>query len=158
MTAGTLAFKIVVFALQVSGRSVALSGAGHHDWREVAKGKARQRGMALGRRRAGKRATRRHVIGAKRARQTRCGPPSRTELRRHRLHLRCSSSTIMSLLLPRALRSPALQQSARLGLRSFVGIARDGTQPGAPRGWTPTPFVTETVVCVRLQHLWMEAD
>ncbi|KAK7710554.1 hypothetical protein SLS57_008321 [Botryosphaeria dothidea] len=50
----------------------------------------------------------------------------------------------MSILLPRTLRSPVFQQSTRLGLRAFTGLSRDA-QPGAPRGWTPTPFVTETV-------------
>ncbi|KAL1633399.1 hypothetical protein SLS58_011123 [Diplodia intermedia] len=75
----------------------------------------------------------------------------------------------MSLLLPRALRSPALQRSTRIGLRAFSGLP----QSGAPRGWTPTPFVTETVeriVCLNgevneiasasivAQLLFLEAD
>ncbi|KAK7522611.1 clp protease-like protein [Phyllosticta citriasiana] len=52
----------------------------------------------------------------------------------------------MTSLFPRAMRLPVLRQSSGLGLRTFTGLSRDA-HPGATptRGWTPTPYVTETV-------------
>ena len=38
----------------------------------------------------------------------------------------------------------AFRNSSKLGLRRFSGHA--GSQPS--RAWTPTPYVTETVVCL----------
>ena len=48
----------------------------------------------------------------------------------------------------------ALRNAIRMGWRSYT----TSSSPSLPRAWTPTPYVTETVVCATASTLPLDAD